>query len=581
MTYDLPALPRIPSAYEEDIVNDALRRFSQLTTWRNTFAAQYEEIAELIDPNSRNTFYVGNFNWPGQKKTDRQVDASGMMALSRFAAICDSLLTPRNMTWHGLAADDDYVMKDRATRLWFEQATRVLFRLRYAAHAGFTGQNIACYRNLGAYGTPGMFIDEFDNTNYPWSKGIRYKAIPMGELFIQENHQGLVDGFIRWFKLTARQAYQKWGDIIPEVLHTPLKADSEFPYNFIHCVWPRSDYDPERLDSKGKIYGSYYISLEGRCLLSEGGYRKFPAAISRYSQAPGEVYGRSPAMDVLPSLKTLNAQKKTLLKVGHRAGDPVLLTADDGIVDLSLRPGALNKGGVTADGRELVKVLPTGDPKITKEMMAEEKSLINDAFFVTLFQILTETPQMTATEVIERTNEKGILLAPTVGNQQSGYLGPMIERELDVASAIGELPPQPPRLKEAKGSYVVVYSSPLSRAMRSQEAAGFIRTVETVKELVNITQDASLLDPFDFDTAIPAIAEIQNVPESWMADIGKMQQKRQARAQAQKKRDAITAAPAQAAMMKAQAVQAKAGLVPPAQAPAAPGAPLPQQLQGA
>ena len=40
-------------------------------------------------------------------------------------------------------------------------------------------------------------------------------------------------------------------------------------------------------------------------------------------------------------------------------------------------------------------------------------------------------PQMTATEVIERTNEKGILLAPTIGRQQSEYLGPMIERELD------------------------------------------------------------------------------------------------------------------------------------------------------
>src|SRR4029077_1707786 len=105
-------------------------------------------------------------------------------------------------------------------------------------------------------------------------------------------------------------------------------------------------------------------------------------------------------------------------------------------------------------------------------MMAEERTLIGDAFLVTLFQILTETPQMTATEVIERTNEKGILLAPTVGRQQSEYLGPMIERELDVLGAQGLLPPMPPRLKEAKGEYQVVYTSPFSRAMRAQEAAG-------------------------------------------------------------------------------------------------------------
>ena len=579
--------PRIVSAREEDIVADSLREFNEMQTWRNVFAAQWEEVAELIAPNSRNTFMVGNFNWPGQKKTDRQVDASGMMALGRFGAICDSLLTPRNMMWHGLTANNDYVMKDRATRLWFEDVAKILFKARYAPIGNFSSQNQNNFQQLGAFGLLGMFIDEFDNTLYPSIRGIRYKSIPVGELFIRENHQGLVDGFIRWFRLTARQAWQKWGPLgtFPEILRMPLEKGSEQPYNFIHRVVPRNDWDPDRLDEKGKPYASYYVSMEGRCLLSEGGYRMIPAAISRYEQAPGEVYGRSPAMAVLPALKTLNAEKRTFLKQGHRAADPVLLTADDGIVDMSLRPGAMNKGGVSAEGRPLVQVLPTGQIQTTLEMMQEERSLINDSFLVSLFQILTETPQMTATEVIERTNEKGILLAPTMGRQQSEYLGPMIERELDVLSAQGLLPPMPPRLREAKGEYQVVYSSPLSRAMRAQEASGFIRSVEIAKEIVNITQDHSYLDPFDFDTAMPAIAEINGTPFSWMADDETIQKKRQARADAQKRQEQIQAAPAQAGMLKAQAAAAKAGvpLGPPApgQAPASGGRPLAEQVMGA
>ena len=120
-----------------------------------------------------------------------------------------------------------------------------------------------------------------------------------------------------------------------------------------------------------------------------------------------------------------------------------------------------------------------------------------------------------------------------------------------------------------------VYTNPLARAMKAQEAAGFMRTLETVKELVNITQDQSLLDPFDFDVAIPAIAEIQSVPESWMADPKAIAQKRQARAEAQKRQEAIQAAPAQAAMMKAQAVQAKSGMQQPQQ-----GQGQPTQEQG-
>jgi hypothetical protein len=263
-------------------------------------------------------------------------------------------------------------------------------------------------------------------------------------------------------------------------------------------------------------------------------------------------------MDVLPALKTLNAEKATFLKQGHRAADPVLFTADDGVVDASMRPGALNKGGVTPDGKLLVQALPTGNIQTSEKMMGEEKSLINDAFLVTLFQVLTETPQMTATEVIERTNEKGILLAPTVGRQQSEYLGPLIDREIACLNEQGLLLPMPAVMREAKGEYQVVYTSPLSRAMRAQEAAGFIRTVETVKELVNITQDMSLLDPFDFDVAIPAIADIQAVPASWMAGDDQIAAKRKNRAAAQAQQAQIQAMPAQAAMIKAQATVAKA-----------------------
>lgn len=563
-------IPRIQSDREMDIVMDTMQEFSQLQLWRNTQASHWEEVAELILPTSRNTFFFGNFNWPGVKKTDRQVDATGMMALGRFAAICDSLLTPRNSIWHQLEADDPYVMKDRDSRLWFEDTTRRLFKHRYAPRANFSAQNQNSFTQLGAFGTQGMFVDEFDDT-LGGGIGLRYKSIPMGELFIRENHQGLVDGFIRWFRMSARQAWQKWGKAgtFPETLRPALESNSELTFNFLHRVVPRTDFDPDRLDSRGKPFASYYVSVEGRSLLQEGGYRSFPLAASRYEQTPGELYGRSPAMMVLPALKTLNAEKRTFLKQGHRAADPVLLTADDGVVGFSLRPGAMNPGGLTSDGKELVKVLQTGNIQISKEMMAEEKSLINDAFLVSLFQILTETPTMTATEVIERTNEKGILLAPTMGRQQSEYLGPLIDRELDLLASQGLLAPMPPRLREAQGAYSTVYTSPLAKAMKAQNAAGFMRTVESVKELVNITQDMSLLDRFDFDVAVPGIADIQSVPESWMASDKQVAEKQKARAIAQQKQEAIQAAPAAAAMMKAKAAQAKAG--------GGPGLPSPEQ----
>jgi hypothetical protein len=543
---------------------------------------QWEECAKLIHPNSRNTFFYGNYTWPGQKKTHVQIDATGMMALHRFAAICDSMLTPRNMEWHQLRADDDYVMKDRQTQLWFEQVNRILFRYRNDPTSNFTGQNQNNFQGLGAFGNAAMYIDKFDGRQHGNSHGLRYKAIPLGELFMRENHQGLVDGFCRWFRLTAYQAVQKFGmEWLPASLHAPLKQNSQWGYNFIHCVRPRADYDTDRLDHRGLPFASYYVSVEGRCLMApESGYRSLPICPSRYDQGPGEVYGRGPAMMVLPALKTLNAEKSDFLEQGHRAVKPVFLTGDDGIVGFTMRPGALNKGAINEDGKKMVDVLPAGNIQISKEMMAEEKSLIEDAFLVSLFKLILDEKILTATQVTEIVNQKGILIAPVLGRQQSEYLGPMIDRELDLLGEQRLIPPMPPRLREAKGSYKVVYTSPLAKAQQAGQVSGFTRTLDVAHTIAQATGDASIYDPFDFETALPAIADINGSPPSWMADQKKMAAKAQARAKAAQIQQQIQAAPAQAGMMKAQAAQFKAGMMQPGQQGAGPPAGPMQVQQG-
>lgn len=557
--------PRQIDDREAMIVAGIKREFSQKISERSTFAGQCEEVAQLILPTSRNTFFYQNYNTPGEKKTQQQVDSTGALALHRFCAIADSLVTPRNMHWHGLQGDD-YVMKDRACRLWFEKTTNTLFKQRYDTSANFAAQNYNNWQSLGAFGNSTMYVDKFDARWAGGGRGLRYKSVPFGETYYGENHQGKVDRMIRWFRMTAYQAVQKFGiEWLPETLHGPLQQDSQTTYNFLHCVRPREDdYDPEALDQRSMKFSSYYVSIEGNCLMApEGGYHKFPYSVSRYDQTPGEVYGRGPAMLVLPSLKTLNAEKITFLKSGHRAADPVLLIADDGLIGMDMRPGAMNKGGVTSDGKPLVHTLPVGEIQITIEMMQEERAIIDDVFLVSLFKVLSEHPNMTATQVIELVNEKGMLVAPTLGRQHTEYVGGLVERELDLLADMRMLDPMPPRLREAMGAYEVVDTSPLSLAARAGEAAGFLRTVEQVRELVNITQDPSYLDRFDFDVATPALARINKVPEEWMADDQKVAAKRNARAQQQAVAAQVQAAPAQAALMSAAAKQHAAGMLTP------------------
>lgn len=529
------------------IAAGVIREFGQLSGARGAWESHWQEISERVLPSYSNSFNTHSSRTPGSKRTEFIFDSTASIALKRFAAILDSLLTPRNTTWHRLVPSIPELKKDFATRVWFEELNRILFKFRYAPKANFSSQNQQNYLGLGAFGTGCVFTDALGV-----EPGLRYKAVGLGEVYFSDNHQGITDTAYRRFVLTVRQATQKWGDKLPESIRKKGEKNPETPFFFIHCVKPRENYDPERLDSKGMPFASYYVSEEGQTLLQEEGYNTFPYAISRYEQAPGEVYGRGPAMDVLPAIKTLNEEKKTVLKQGHRTVDPVLLTHDDGILDaFSLKPGALNAGGVTADGRPLVHTLPVGSLVAGKDLMDDERAIINDAFLVTLFQILVDTPTMTATEVMERTREKGILLAPTVGRQQSEYLGPLIEREVDLLVIQGLIPPMPPALLEAEGEYRVEYDSPLSRTQRAEEVAGVMRSVEHTLSIVNVTQDPAPLDWYDWDIIVPEMSEIQAVPAKWMRSIDGVKALRDKRAEDQAQAQMIEALPGAAAMTKA------------------------------
>lgn len=532
---------------DDELVAELIREFNYLYGERGNWNTHWTEISERIYPAHKNMFQSIQNTTQGDKRNQEIYDSTAVLALGRFGAILDSLLTPRNQFWHQIRPQDSVLLRDKSTRDWFARVNNIMFEERYAPGANFASQNQLQYKSLGAYGTGCMLIDDLAG-----KKGIRYRNVHLGELYLQENHQGIVDRVCRHFMMTARQAFQKFGEKCPESIIKCLDVAPENPFYFLHWVCPRLDRDMSRRDYKGMEYAAYYISLEGSKMVAEGGYRTFPYAVSRYEQAPNEAYGRSPAMDVLPAIKTLNEQKKAMLLQGHRALSPVLLAHDDGIIDgFDLEPGSINPGGVSSDGRLLVQPLPVGNIQAGEELMKQEQTLINDTFLVTLFQILTESPEMTATEVMERTREKGILLAPTIGRQQSEYLGPMIDRELDILSRQGRLPPQPLMLRQAKGQYKIVYDSPISRTQKSEWASGAMRTIEILMQVAQATGDPSKLFYINWDVAAPEMADIYGTPAPWINTYETVQAMKQQLAQQQQQQVAIQAAPAAAGMMKA------------------------------
>lgn len=544
------------------LAEEIIRREAQLQGEQANFRRYWEEIAYYVMP-AQATFLIQPME--GMKRTERLFDATAQTANQRFSAAVESMLTPASQEWHKLQPDASDLSDDQQVKEYLDQVNEILFALRYRARANFQSQTQECYLSLGAFGNSALFIDE------DIGAGIRYRCTPMQELTWAQDHQGRVDTVYRHFKLQNRQAVQKFGENCPPDI---VKEEKDSPYaetEFIHCVDPNPDYRPSKRDRGGMKYRSTYVSLKCQCTCQEGGYRVFPYAISRYAVAPRENYGRGPAMAAFPAIRTLNEEKKTILRAGQSQVNPAMLLHEEGILEaFNQRPGAVNYGMLSSDGTPLAQPLQTGaNIPLGLELMKIEKDEIGDAFLTSLFQFLAQQRgDETAEEVRARQAQTATMLAPTMGRQQSEFLGPMIERELDIASAMGVLPPAPKQLMVKGGGYKVSYQSTMARNMRLDEANAIMDMTQALGVFAQIDPDAALI--MDIVAAAREVADIKGVAAKLLRSDDEIAALKAQKEQQQAGQDIAEHAPglSKAALNLAQAGAASASAAPPVAAAA-------------
>lgn len=515
------------------------RRHEQLKANRMTWDSHWSQVARRVLP-SQDDFTTKRT--PGARRTEYIFDSTAPLGLGRFASAIEGLIAPRKQQWHGLETSDATLNKRHRVKTYFEDVTRIMFKKRYASKASFANQFNSVLQSLGAFGSGALQVLDAYNRSAP----IAYKALNLAECYVDVDQHGIVDTVHREFEYTARQCQQKWGDALPDKIAKAVrdgKLDEKFM--ILHAIGPSRDYDPSRADARGMKIGSWYVLLEGKAPISRGGFHTMPIMFPRYQVSSSEIYGRSVAMDALADIKIVNEMAKTVMRAGHRAVDPPLLLADDGVLTkFNARPGAPNVGGLDDRGVPMVRPLEGGaNVPLGFEMMDQSRKAINDAFLVTLFQILVDSPdRMTATEVLERMREKGVLLAPAAGRIENELLAILIDRELDILGRGGFLPEMPPELVEAADEIEIVYDNPLSRAARAEGAMGFLRTVEALTPVATV--DPKIYDrTFNFDVAARELAEINGVPPSWLKDPDAAAAEKAAELEAVDVQNAIAAAP--------------------------------------
>ncbi len=83
---------------------DIIQRQERMADMRAIWDQHWREIAERILPRANFFRVVRN---PGDKRTEKVFDATATLALERFAAAMESMLTPRTQRWHKLRVTDE------------------------------------------------------------------------------------------------------------------------------------------------------------------------------------------------------------------------------------------------------------------------------------------------------------------------------------------------------------------------------------------------------------------------------------------------------------------------------------------
>lgn len=500
---------------QTDKAKNLLKRYDRLKSQRQNWESHWQEVADYMQPRKAD---VTKTRSKGDKRTELIFDGSPLQSVELLAASLHGMLTNPSTPWFSLRFKQNDMENEDEAKEWLEDATEVMYSAFNKSN--FQQEIFELYHDLITFGTAAMFIEEDDEDI------LKFSTRHINEIFIAENDKGRIDTVFRKFSLSARAVMQKFGDVS---MNIATKANND-PYEeveILHAVYPRSDFDPKKQDKQNMPFESVYLDAESGDELSVSGFREFPFVVPRYLKASHEIYGRSPAMTALPDVKMLNEMSKTTIKSAQKQVDPPLLVPDDGFM-LPVRtiPGGLNF--YRAGTRDRIEPLNIGaNTPLGLNMEEQRRNSIRNAFYVN--QLMMQSgPQMTATEVIQRNEEKMRLLGPVLGRLQSELLKPLIDRTFALILRKNLFRPAPEFL--AGQDIEIEYVSPLAKAQKSTELSSIMRAIEILGSLSNV---APVFDHINMDKLVRHLADIVGVPQKILKPQSELNAERQQAAQQQ------------------------------------------------
>jgi hypothetical protein len=518
---------------DDGLAKADVREYERLKQERFPWESTFRDIDERF-PDGSGGFVTKT---PGAVRGSNNYDSTHITALGRFAAAGVAITTPEEKLYIRPRFADPNLMKQRDVAIWCADAGQRLYDIRHAAHTGFSVSVNEDWRQLGTYGTSPVWSEARAG------RGLMYRTLHLSTCYIDTDFAGLVNKTIRYLCKSVDEFEEMFGreNLTPKMQKCLADDKPTEKFEMIHWVGPNRDYDNEMMDWRRFPIASRYLALEEKLYVKRGGFQSMPISVSRHVTSPGEKYGRSPAIEMLPNIEGLNAMRRTTLRAGHKAVDPALIFYDDmGIGKITTKPGGLTAGLVDESGRALVSRLPGGESALpfARDDINDERAVVKGEFLEDFYKILTDpNSRMTTTEVLEVMAKQGILVRPFAGRYAQEKMGPMTNRDLELAIEAKQIAPFPPAVVEAGAWPILDFENPLAAMARAEETSKTMRFIESLTGMANASKDGAIFDWIAEDELIPGIAGEIGIRPNYVRSPQQVAAMRNARQQGQQMQD--------------------------------------------
>lgn len=457
------------------------RRYDSLGKDHCVLKSVWEQCLQFYMPEAQGLIYGDK----SEGEREQPFDFTGVHSVSRLSSGLFSNTVSMGDEFFGFRCGDEDLQDNEEVNNYFTEAAKVT--LRHLQDSNFPLESYEMMTYYCALQT-GVFYTEWDDEESKLS----FSNFPISSCRIAEDHNGRVRTIYREFELSAESVLSKFGDKTPQKIRSKAHNSNERyePVKIFHAVFKnpkieKTSKGTRKAISTNKEWLSFYVYIEEKEIIEEGGFDTFPYAIPRFFKKAGTAYGRGPAFSALPALRELNALRADMLD-GIELGvqPPVLIPEGIELDDVDLSPGSIipisSNSGAPQFWQSTINLRDAAEHR--KSVVEEVK----DLFYVDLFMMLEEQKNMTATEVQERVAEKVQAITPVITRLYDEFFSEVIGRCFQLLVDNEKIEPLPKQL--AGKSYSVSYTTKLDNKLKSLDTNQIMMAMQAVSQLSQLSQ---------------------------------------------------------------------------------------------